>query len=232
MRAILSAFLLIVLCNYTNGQVITKSIPLEKNGDTSFFYSWNKKMLAKAELKNLENGADTLHFRFTSDIQVIDIWTSDYSTFSGMLTNYTTKYQYKDSKKDQNVKQTFLFEKKVLDTNTSKRIYELFIALKIFTIPSQDSIPAWTNGLDGNMYYVEHFTNNAYSFKHYWTPYIFKDKIEEARRINELSEKLELLLKLNQSFTNFINSLPKGSYSSGGALFTKSSKRLFKKNRP
>ncbi len=230
MRALFLVLLLYLACNCSIGQHITKHIPLEStNGDTSFFYLWNQKLLAKAMLKNIENGADALHFRFISEYQVVDIWTADYKTFSGMLTNYTIKYNFKENKKNQKIKETFIFEKKHIDTTTSKKIYELFIDLRIFVIPTQDSITEWSIGLDGNMYYIECFENNNYSFKQYWTPSIFKDKIEEARRINELSEKLEEIIKLNLSFANFINTLPKGNYSIGGGYITKSPKRLFRK---
>lgn len=207
------------------GQEKSFYVPTYGNGDTTLWFKWQQEKIEKAGLKNLTKIADTLHFRFSSEIQAIDIWTTDFLTFSGTLTNFTTSYDPDAHKRKKEKADKFFSDKKSLDTSTARQVYELFLEKSIFEIQPQDSIKIWTDGKDGITYFIEHSTKNSYSFKDYWTPSIFKDKVDEAKNIHELTVKLEELLDLRQSLGQFINSLPYGTYRAGGISIVTTSKK-------
>ena len=206
------------------GQEKSFYVPTYGNGDTTLWFKWQQEKFEKAGLKNLTQTTDTLHFRFASEIQAVDIWTTNFLTFSGTLTNFTTSYDPDGHKREKKKEDKFFSESKHLDTSTARQVYELFIEKSIFEILPQDSINNWTDGLDGTTYFIEHSTKNSYSFKDYWTPSIFKDKVDEAKRFHEITERLEELLNLRQLFGQFINSLPYGTYRAGGIAIITTSK--------
>lgn len=206
------------------GQEKSFYVPTYGNGDTTLWFKWQQEKFEKSGLKNLTKTTDTLHFRFSSEIQAIDIWTTDFLSFSGTLTNFTTSYDPDAHNRKKEKADKFFSETKPLDTGTARQVYEIFVEKSIFDIPAQDSIKGWTDGLDGITYFIEQSTNNNYSFKDYWTPAIFKDKVDEARRFYEMTERLEQLLNLRQSFGQFIHSLPYGTYRAGGLSIITTSK--------
>ncbi|HNL05957.1 MAG TPA: hypothetical protein PKH93_00205 [Chitinophagales bacterium] len=163
---------------------------------------------------------NTLHIRFASEIQAIDIWTTDSLTFSGTLTNFTRKF--KPDKLGQKPKSApskeFYSQISQLDSNTAQKVYQLFKEKAIFDLPPQNSIAGWRSGLDGVTYQIEYAYSNYYFSEIYWTPQIFVHTIEEAKRLSELIQELEKLLNLQNSFENFIDLLPKGYYTLEGII--------------
>ena len=197
------------------------------NEDTTLWFKWQQEKFEKAGLKNLAETTDTLHFRFSSEIQAIEIWTTDFLTFSGKQTNFTTSYNPNGRKRK---KERFFSKTSLIDTATAMKVYNLFIEKSIFEIAPQDSIKDWSSGKDGVTYFIEYSTSNIYSFKDYWSPETFKNKIKAAKNIYEITQKLEELLNLKQSFGHFINSLPNGAYRGGGIEIIMNSKKK-RKNR-
>lgn len=206
------------------GQEKSFYVPTYGNGETSLWFKWQQEKIKKAGLRNLTITNDTLHFRFATETQAIDIWTTNFLAFSGTITNFTTSYKSKNKNK-KTKKGKFFSNSNPLDTNIARKVYELFKNKSIFEIPPQDSIIDWTRGKDGITYIIEHSTKNSYSFKDYWTPSHFKDKVDEAKVLQELTESLEELLNLGQSFGQFIKSLPYGAYRAGGYWITLHSKK-------
>ena len=200
------------------GQNKKSYLPLYANGDTILWFKLQQEKLHKAGLKDLTKTKEKLHFRLSSETQAIDIWTTDQMIFWGTLTNFTTSYNTQNHQRKRPNKEKFFSTVTKLDTSNARRIYDLFMKKSIFDIPPQDSIKDWTGGLDGTTYFIEQSTSDHYSFKEYWTPDLFKDKVDEAKRINELTLDLEVLLNLTQSFDQFIHSLPYGTYNAGGDL--------------
>jgi hypothetical protein len=214
-----------------SGQSKLVSENIYSNGNSIISYLSQREKFEKAGLPDLIKSTDTLHFRVSSMKQAIDIWTKDYITFYGTLTNFTTSYEGDRHKRKNKKANKFYSDKKSIDTATAKRIYGVFVEKSIFEIPLADSIKGWsTNGRDGTSYYVEKSTKNDYLFKDYWSPSTFKDKIDEAKRLHELTEELEKLLCMNESFGQFIQSLPYGTYTSDGfgvIMIAKKKKRIF-----
>jgi hypothetical protein len=225
MRYIINILTFLSFVQLCFGQEKSFYVPTYRNGDTTLWYKWQQENFEKAGLKKLTNTNDTLHFRFSSETQVIDIWTTDFLTFMGTLTNFTSSCDFDTHKRKKEKADKFFSETKSLDTVTARKVYDLFLEKSIFEIPPQDQIKGWSNGKDGITYFIEKSTSKSYSFKDYWTPSAFKNKVEEANRFNEMTERLEELLNLRHSFGQFINSLPYGTYRAGGIVFISTSKK-------
>ena len=72
-----------------------------------------------------------MHFRFSTGKQVIDIHTSDYKTFSGILVNLTTSY-HEGAYKKKKPKPEKAFRKETrIDTSIARNVFEIFDRLAI-----------------------------------------------------------------------------------------------------
>ena len=197
---------------FCSGQEKIVSIP----GNTFLWEQWQEQKFKKADLPNLETLKDSLHFRFSTDNQAIDVWTKDYQTFHGTFADFTTSYDPDTTRLTPEPEQ-FYSKKTNMDTGFSKKIYNLFNTLSIFSIPTSDSIPGWKIGREGEEYVVEYSTPTVYSVKYYWNPERYKGKISEASAIDSLVNQLETMLHMHLAFKTFIHSLPEGCYHSGGS---------------
>lgn len=186
-------------------------------GNAFLWEQWQEQKFKRTGLPNLETSKDSLHFRFSTDNQAIDVWTEDYQTFHGTFADFTTSYDPDTSKKTSEPAE-FFSKKTNMDTGFSRRIYDLFKSLSIFSIPIEDSIPAWIIGAgEGAEYVIEYSTPSAYSVKYYWDPYDYRQSIKQAATIDNLVNQLESMLNMRLALKTFIHSLPEGCYHSGGS---------------
>lgn len=183
MKLFITIFTFMFFVNLTYCQV-TKTIDVKiyKNGDTSLWYKWRTELGEKLQLDKLVNSTDSLHFRFWQDGQAVDIWTNDYKTFKGTVTNYLKKYSKISSCKENTKHQKVYTNKIPLDTLQAREAYNLIIEYSLFTIPSEEKIKEWTKGKDGVTYLIEISTVNSYTFKSFWEPASQKN-IVEAKKI-------------------------------------------------
>src|SRR5690348_14178741 len=77
----------------------TKRITISKAFVKDTTLPWIKNDSTNEKLPNLAKAKDSIHFRFSRDIQAIDIWTNDYKTFFGTFSNFTRGNTYKREKK-------------------------------------------------------------------------------------------------------------------------------------
>jgi hypothetical protein len=182
---------------------------LYSNGDTSFFYKVTSAQASKLRLQHLVTAQESIHFRFWTESQVVDVWSQNNKVFYGQLISFTTKVRL-SRKKEQ-------FYKKVLplDRATAKKLYNLFDTMNIFAIPNSDSIKEWQTGLDGITYQIELSTPSLYSYKTYWTPKA-QVNMKEAVLIDLLATSLSESLGMPEAWKKFIESLPYGCYHQGG----------------
>ena len=127
-----------------------------KVGDTSLWYKWEQRDFREGGLPDLTQSKDSLHFRFSTETQAIDIWTNDFKTFNGTFMNHTTSEPCDDCLIKG--KSKFYSNKYNLDTAKARMAYDLFDKLSIFDIPTQDSIKGWDQGNDGEEFLIEHST--------------------------------------------------------------------------
>ncbi|WP_375447547.1 hypothetical protein [uncultured Fibrella sp.] len=219
----ISAFLLYAQLGL--GQAKRLSIPLYGSGDTSLWFNWQKEKFSQVGLLDLVTATDSLHVRLSTETQAVDIWTSDLKTFHGSFANFTTRY---DPEKIRNPskKQDRIFSRKVaLSPAVAGQIHALIDELTILSIPTSEQIEGWGLGADGNTYLIEQSTPSQYTFKEYWTPSTFKDRLKEAAIIQQFIDELDTRLQMKSSFRTFINTLPKGTYRAGGLMLITSSSR-------
>jgi hypothetical protein len=188
--------------------------------DSSFWEGMRLKNLKKLGLSDLTKSKVNLHFRLASEIQVVDIWSTDNKRFDGILVNFTSRYDKMEQKIGKSKANKYFTKKVNLDTTKAREVYNLFRNLSVFTIPTDLSIKGWQKGDDGVTYIIEHSTPTTYSFKDYWTPSYYKDEIKEAETIDSLVREVDKTLQMKHSFAVFIQTLPYGCYMAGSNIFT------------
>ncbi len=225
MRIVLIFALLLAVNPFCFGQAKSLEITKYPDGDTNFWYKWQQPKFNEIGLADLTKSTDTLHFRFSTETQVIDVWTRDYKSFAGTFANYTTKYHEQKVRnggygREKTKPNKFYSEKSPMDSATARKIYNLFTSLSVFNIPCDDSIEGWSSGNDGTTYFIENSTPTKYSFRTYWSPHSYRNKIKEALIIDSLAKQLEAILDMQAPFGTFIQSLPRGCYHAGSMMIT------------
>ena len=200
------------------GQIKIINIPTYKNyqnqTDTTLWFKWKYSLAEKLSLSNLQTSNDTFHFRFWTDIQALDIWTIDNSTYFGTVTNYAQRYDRKLYKKGiYQVDKVFSY-KLNLDGSKARQIFHLLDTLNIVNIPTDAKIKGWQQGFDGTEYIIETSNKKQYDFKTYWTPSMFADTLIEAKQVQTLVDKLFKDFKIGSYYDKL--KLPEGNYKRNG----------------
>lgn len=132
-------------------------------GDTTFWYEYTNKDLAKLKLPRLDTSTKPFYFRFSTHKTIVDIWSNDKKTFNGMVTSHINSYiPYNIKKQTQKQGKTF-FKSDYLDTTPSRKAYEL--TMLVAAIPSDNLIKGWSQGFDGITYSLETATPTNFKFK-------------------------------------------------------------------
>ena len=194
-------FVLELVSQLACGQgVKTVSIPTSKNlrsdADTSFSFTSDRATARKIHLQDLRKSADAFHFRLWSGRQALDIWTLDSKRYFGAVTSYAQRYNAVLFAKNSYRIDTVLFKRTYLPDGEAKQIFLLIDSLSILSIPTDDQIAGWQDGLDGTEYRIETSTPNSYAYKTYWAPRLFADTLWEARQLQALTDKLYANFKL------------------------------------
>jgi hypothetical protein len=212
MKNLILAFLLFFTAFYCHAQ---KAKVL--SGDTTFWGKLQDEKCGKLKLQNLISSTDNFHFRFWTDEQAMDIWTTDGITFNGMVTSYTNSYSYNEKKKVQKPSQTY--SKQIyLDTAISRKAFDL--TKHIAKIPTDKLINGWTQGFDGLEYVFETSTPTTYSFRTYWTPTSQDSSLAEAKMVQAFVNDLDSLLGLGHKYSAFFATLKPGPYIGDGPMIT------------
>lgn len=186
----------------------------ENKLDTTLWFKWKYELTKQINLQALQTSTDTFHFRFWTDIQAIDIWTVDNKTYFGTVTNYAQRYDSKLLRKGVYQIDRVFTNQINFDTSKARKLFTLIDTLSIVSIPSDDKISGWQQGVDGEEFLIEVSTPTHYNFKTYWTPRIFADSLSEARRIQTFVDFLYKDFKLYGYYQKL--KLPEGSYRRNG----------------
>jgi len=207
-------YLLILLLVVASKAAWSQSKLLDAKSDTSFWFRLKQHDAERLGLSDLTKASDSLHFRYWMENQAVDIWTNDYVTFYGNISNHTETVQ-NNQKSSRSVKAPkFYSNKTALTPAQAKEIFKLFDQVHLFQIPSDKNIKGWVQGFDGEELLFEFSTRQVYSFTTYWTPSAQKD-IPEADTLSKLNQELRSLLNLNASWNTFLSGLPVGCYRYG-----------------
>jgi hypothetical protein len=206
-------YILLFLGTNLYGQTKELSIPTYTNGELTFWYKWENERAEKLKLKDLKRTKDSIHFRLSTDNQIIDIYSKDGKILNGQLTIYTSSYDQEQKKKSK-----YFSSKVSLTRNTAKQIINLF--KKIKDIPTDSEIEGWRLGEDGKTYIIQFATTEKYSFKTYWTPDSFEN-LQEAIKINSFVTQVEALMTVDKRTKAFFDSLPQDNcYRFGSMMIT------------
>jgi len=200
------------------GQTKIINIPTYKNyqnqTDTTLWFRWKDSLAKQLNLSNLQTSSDIFHFRFWTDIQAVDIWTTDGNSYFGTVTNYAQRYNQKLYRKGIYQVDKVFSNKINLDSSKARNIFNLLDTLNIVGIPTDDKIKGWQQGFDGIEYIIETSNKRQYDFKTYWTPSLFADTLMEAKQIQTLVDKLFNDFKIGSYYDKL--KLPDGNYKRDG----------------
>ncbi len=220
MKTLIQVAVICILTTTAYGQNNkTINIPHHKNRDSTLWYKWQHEREDKLKLTNLISCTENFHFRFWTTGQAVDIWTNDYKSFFGRLTNYSYSYEPFDYDK-QKRKPSRTFSNQVqLDTSLARQSYCLINAIS--SIPDQDSITGWGQGFDGITYFFETSTPVYYSFKRYWTPTAQDSNLIEAKQIQKFVDSIYTILNLSIEFDKFFTTLKPGLYTNDNFMISR-----------
>ena len=221
MRNLIKVFVVIstvILFKSANSQIVrTISIPTTTNSkneaDTSHWFLSTQALAKQIELKDLLNSIDSFHLRFWIGSQAVDVWTTDHLRSTAIITNYAQRYDDKLLRKSIYKIGRVYWNQVTLDTTKAKKLFSMIRHLSVADLPSDHEIKGWGSGFDGEQYLMEVSTTNKYQFKTYWTPRIFADSLNEARRIQKFIDFLNDVLKIKEYYKL---KLPKGTYRRDG----------------
>jgi hypothetical protein len=218
MKIIISIIFLLVVGSAYGQTVREMSIPTYKNikneADTSFWFKWKQELVKQIGLKNLLASIDTFYFRIWTNSQAVDIWSIGDNQYSAIVTSFAERYDEKLLTKGINKIAKIYSKQTPVDTARARDLFNILERLSISSIPSDNNIRGWSNGLDGEEYLIETSMLKRYEFKTYWTPRIFADTLNEAKRIQTFIDYLYADFKL-YDFSRRLK-LPAGSYKKNG----------------
>ncbi|MFT3679070.1 MAG: hypothetical protein QM791_02285 [Ferruginibacter sp.] len=186
----------------------------KKETDTSLWFKWKHDLAKQINLKDLQTSTDTFHFRFWTDYQAIDLWTTDHGSYVGMVTNYAERYDDKLLRKGVSKIGKVYSNQIILDSSKARLLFNIIDGLAIVNIPADDKINGWKQGFDGEEFLIETSSPKQYDFKTYWTPRAFADTLNEAKKIQTLVEYLYNNLKILSYYDKL--KLPAGKYKRNG----------------
>jgi hypothetical protein len=195
MRAFITIVMTFFICFVYGQTEKIMNIPTYKNYknevDTTLWFKWKHDLAKQINLKDLQTSTDTFHFRFWTDIQAIELWTFDHSSYFSVVTNYAQRYDDKLLRKGVYKVGKVYSNQVFLDSSRAKLLFNIIDKLSIVAIPTDDKIKGWQQGFDGEEFLIETSTPNQYDFKTYWTPRIFADTLKEAKQIQTFVVKIK-----------------------------------------
>ncbi|OCX50315.1 hypothetical protein BEL04_23705 [Mucilaginibacter sp. PPCGB 2223] len=168
-------------------------------------------------LKKLADSEHRHHYRFSTEGQIVEIWTDDDVTYQGFLLNYIYHRKGKGG-----YQHNILSKKESVYTDKAKQIIAMYDSLALNGIPTEERIANWQKGLDGGDDIVEFADRDSYSIKTYWEPAV-QERIPGIY-IKKFFNRLEVVFQLGRKYKSFQNELPIGNYYIGMMMVTKTVK--------
>jgi hypothetical protein len=188
--------------------IVTSAIGQDKilssDSDTAFWFKYYKTYRNKIGLEATDKIDSKFYFRFWDGSKVIELRQKE-DKYIGTVTFLLQ--QYKKNKEGR-----LYFTKNILTDKTTNLINELLTKYRISELPTDKQINGWDGGLDGIIYITEFADPDQYSFKNYWTPEIYKDKIPEAKMLIDFITQLNEIEELRLIGKKFMNRQPFSSW--------------------
>lgn len=209
MPIIIKRFIILILLSLQVFASKSQSKHLTADSDTSFWYSYQKKIATKLHLDNLNTSSIKQDWRMWFNGQVTSYVLILNLSESRMIL-YTQ--EYRDPVTEQPSERMFS-KSYTLNVSQAKSIDSLKEAFEIDKMATGNLIKDWGHGFDGITYNIERSYGNNYSFKSYWTPQAVK--AVEAKKIERFIETVEQMTEYKNR-PDFFKSIPFLSYSTGG----------------
>jgi len=204
------------LLTFTTLTAVGQVKVLTTDSDTVFWVKYYKTLRSEIRLEPTDKIQSDFYFRFWDGRKVIELKRVD-KKLQGTVT-----FLLRQCKK--NKEGRLYFKKTVLTDRTTQIIFDLVTKENIINLPSDKYIKGWDGGLDGITYLVEHADSDSYSFKNYWTPTYYQDKLTEAKQLVDFVDKLNNIDELKILGKKFMDRQPFSSwYGSigGGTIVSK-----------
>jgi hypothetical protein len=191
----------------------TKSLynVVSQNGDTSFWYKYQKGELKKLSLRSLDTSTNDDSWRIWTNKQVIEIWQNSEKTYAGKLMTWADEYV---SMGEAPTNRTFTKTIQLKD-DTVQLLRQMIYSSGILTLPTDDSIKGWQQGTDGITYIIENSSKEHYFFKTYWTPNV-QDSLKEAKQVQSFVDSAFTLTNANFVWKEFAKTIPYECWINGG----------------
>jgi hypothetical protein len=166
-----------------------KDRTLSADIDTVFWCKYYTGIKNQIGLEPIDKIQDDFYFRLWTGVDVVEIRRAE-GEISGDVTFLVQQYR-------RNKVGKVYFKKIPLTTKTSKRVYLLINNYKITEIPTGKQTDGWEMGLDGITYNIETADKTNFTYKTYWTPKHYKDKLAEAKRLVDFLDEINRIEELN-----------------------------------
>ena len=161
-----------------------KEIPTYQNG-VNIFYEMAKTKQKQLGLDSIENGFDNLQIRVWYDFDLVK--KRKLVVITNKNGNWTATVY--DLQVDWDGHTETILSKKLKQV-TPKSGWADFskqlMNLQILTLPDQDDIPNYAEGMDGRTYNVEVATKTQYRFYGYWEPREHQNKFWQAKNMSDI----------------------------------------------
>ena len=162
-------------------------------------------------LKPIEASVHPFHFRLSGTSgTALDIWQQE-NQFQGSLTMWVRQVDDALGKLERIYIQQYR-----LSPSQASAIGELIKESGIISLPSEEYIQGWQQGLDGIEIVVQYIDNNGYRFKHYWTPSA-QHGLAEALLVQKFETKAFELANLTLVHKDFTAGIPFNCYTVDGS---------------
>lgn len=198
------------------GQSKSMSVPVYKSGDTTLHYQWQRERIAQMKMRDPLVSKDSLVLLVSSENWAVEIHTNDFKTFSGKQYFFTRKIVGDGEVQSLNLENNLLFNVKPIKMSHARAVYEAFTKRSIASIPNESDVWKWGMSFDGISYAFEYATPVSYTLKSYSNPSNARYQVVEAAAIDDFIKEIEAKLGLSKSFLAFLNTLPPGTYHTGG----------------
>jgi len=198
---------------------------INKGTPDSYLFSGKHNMVKKLHLAPINKIDYTFYCRMWIDEQVFEIWTNDYKTFQGNITNYTASYEKRNERNGRKKPSRYFSNIVMMDTSVAHKTYDLLLPIE--SITAEDSINEWSR----IVYFVETLKEGNYCYKKYWTQYVQDSSLIEANLIERFVTQLNQLHNSDSINREFYKRLKPGKYTDGSMIIIKYSKKQDRKLR-
>ena len=197
------------------GQRRTLHLPRARPNDTTnFWHQYAKEREQTIGLNAVEISPYPFHFRLSgTGGTIVDVWQQD-NQFSGTATIWVKDADEALKHTERIYSQQYKFSPEQATT-----IGQLVISSGIIELPSEENIPGWQKGIDGEEIVVQYSNSKAYYLKNYWTPSAQKG-LPEALLVQKFCNTIFELANMKVVRKSFVDGTPFQCYTTDGSMTT------------